>query len=129
MVLLIYLAIDQAVFFYQQDTICSIRLVNSSQSNMTVPMLGTDTISPIIYTCNTTTGQENVYKNRPPSRSRSKSTILAPGEEIEDQFSLLSQIPDLPPGEYEISVGWEYNETEIARSNAVQIKILPSAPA
>jgi len=129
MVLLIYLAIDQAVFFYQQDTICSIRLVNSSQSNMTVPMLGTDTISPIIYTCNTNTGQENVYKNRPPSRSRSKSTILAPGEEIEDQFSLLSQIPDLPPGEYEISVGWEYNETEIARSNAVQIKILPSAPA
>jgi hypothetical protein len=129
MILLIHLTIEHAVIFYQQDTICNIMLSNSGQSAISLPLMDMDASFPIMYVCDKNTGQENTYRGRPSPHIKSAPMMLAPGEKIEDQFSLLSKIPNLLPGEYEISIGWEFNKTETARSNTVQIKILPSTPA
>jgi len=129
MALLIHLTIEYAVIFYQQDTICHITLSNSGQSAISLPLMDMDASFPIMYVCNMDTGQENIYRGRPSPRIQSIPMMLDPGEEIEDQFSLLSKIPNMTPGEYEISIGWEFNKTETARSNTIQIKILPNTPA
>ncbi len=129
MILLVHLTIEHAVIFYQQDTICYIKLLNSGQSAISLPLMDMDKSFPIMYVCDTNTGQEKIYRGHPSPHIKSAPMMLAPGEDIEDQFSLLSKIPNLPPGEYEISIGWEFNKTETARSNTVQLKILPSTPA
>ncbi len=129
MILLIHLGIEHAVIFYQQDTICHIALSNPGQSAISLPLMDIDASFPIMYVCDKNTGQENIYRGRPSPHIKAAPMMLAPGEKVEDQFSLLAKIPNLLPGEYEISIGWEFNKTETARSNTIQIKVLPSTPA
>jgi len=129
MILLLHLTIEHAVIFYQQDAICHIMITNSGQSAIQTTEPKTNNTLPIVYVLDINTDVENKYRGRQSPYESPESLSLSPGKKLECSFSLLSMIPELPPGEYDISVGWEYNEQQTARSNAVRVKILPCTPA
>ena len=129
MILLLHFTIEQAVVFYQQDSMCHVSLTNAGQAAIQITEPKTDETLPIVYVLDIHTGVEEVYRGNQSPHVSPEPLSLLPGQKKECSFSLLSDIPNLPPGEYDISVGWEYNEgQETARSNTVRVKVVQSTP-
>jgi len=130
MALVLKLVIEGTVLLYQQDTTCTVTLSNSGPGLVKLMLPKMDPTMPIVRVVNVQTGaEERHHRSRKGVKVRDEPLELPAKDSLEAEFSLWEIVPELAPGEYEISVIWEYNNGEAtAESNGVRIKVLPSTP-
>lgn len=130
MSLQITLDVKTTTLLYQQDTYCSVGLKNRGTKPVAILVPPLEKTMPIVHVCNVRTGAENIYQREPSARSvRHESGQLPPGEAVQSGFRLLDIVPVLDPGDYDIRIGWIYDEgAATAESETVRIKVLPTTP-
>lgn len=124
------LDVKTTTLLYQQDTYCSVGLKNRGTKPVEILVPPLDKTMPIVHVCNVQTGAEDIYQREPAARSvRHESGQLPPGESVESEFRLFDVVPVLDPGDYDIRIGWTYDEgAATSQSETVRIKVLPTTP-
>lgn len=129
MVLDITFRIEKTDLLYQQDTYCRISFTNTGAKPIQVPPPLAESLNVAARITEAKTGIEVVHRKSLPAGTLllpPEFNQLQPGKRVEER-SLLRELLPLPfPGEYEISVLADYDETKQAESNPVPITVHPT---
>ncbi|MBW1903062.1 MAG: hypothetical protein JRJ20_15755 [Deltaproteobacteria bacterium] len=124
------LTIKRSAVIYQQDVECLVSLKNTGSSPILMGFPPVDQSMPIVLVSRMSTGAKQQYQRSEDSTPHFLGDFtLAPGEALENSFSLWNIVPSLSPDEYDIAVLWQYdNAGRTAESNSVRLSVLPNDP-
>lgn len=122
------LTIKEKELLYQQDTVVLIKLKNTGSHSVSVQTSSMNPSVPVVHVVDHETGLARDCQRRAAKLELGMSQSLEPGQTLTDSFNLLDVVDDLGPGEYDISVIWEYGTLEKATSSPVSLKVLPGTP-
>lgn len=130
--LTVSLTLPKTTILYQEDLACLLVLENRGTSPVKIisPLMAHSW--PVIRLINLNTGKKSLHETERHPQDMSAPppwTELGPGQQSALSFQLKEKVLDLVPGEYEISVIYDYNQGEqTAESAPVRIEVTPSTP-
>lgn len=126
------LTLPKTTILYQEDLSCLLVLENRGTSPVKIisPLMAGSW--PALRLINLNTGKTSLHETETHPQDLAPPPPwmdLGPGQRSALSFLLKGKIPDLLPGEYELSAVYEYNEGELtAESTPVRIQVRPSTP-
>ena len=132
MALIANLNLPKTSILYQEDISCTLILENKGLSSVKIVPPRMASSLPILRLVDLRTGKESLHETAVHPQALPAPTPwtnLASGEKSALGFQLKEKIPDLLPGDYEISAIYDYNEGEMTcESSPIQLKVKPATP-
>ncbi len=125
MTLEIRLSVDKPDLLCQEGRDCGLTFRNLGRETIPVVPPPQSMSQPTLRVVDVKTAAETIFRERGSAVFRERPVRLGPGRSLETGFDLRRAAPELPPGEYDLSVLHEETGSESA---PVRLRVSPSLP-
>ncbi len=126
------LTLPKPTILYQENPDCTLTLENRGAKAVKIIPPRMANRWPVLRLIDLNTGKASLHEScsHPSEKEFDPPWMdLAPGQRSLLGFTLKGKIPDLPPGEYELTARYRYNEGDLTtKSQPVRLTVKPSTP-